>query len=149
MDLILLGSEEIIDHLKLSCRVTQWIKCTYYFFLMHGQIDPIAWICQDKLILQLVDKVVFLDWLLNFITTSLFDALFYCSSYEVICIWIRRFCVKVVLKFPVQCLKCWPFLRFCIPALQHDVIEMQWTIRWLRESIVLTQHLDYLSTCHT
>lgn len=143
------GSEKMAGHLRLSCSVVQSIKCASNFFYNTWPNWPFTWVCQDKLILQLVNKVVFLDWLLNFISTSLFDSLLYCSSYKAICIWIWRVCFKIVLEFPIQFLKRWPFLRLCIPALQHDVVEWQWTVRWLRESIIVKQPLDYLSTCHS
>lgn len=135
-------------HLRLSCSVAQSMKCIYIFFRIHGQLDPITWVCQGKLFWQLINKVLFLDWLLNSLVTSLFNVHLQCSSYEVICICKRKVCFKIVFKFPMQFLKCWPFLRLCVPTLPHDVVELWWTVRWLRESIVLTQHLDYLSTCH-
>lgn len=130
---------ENINHLIMSWNVAQSIQCTHNFLKIHGQIDPIicSWLKRLYFWMDYWTSLYFINQ---------------CSSLlfilQVICIWIGRVCFKIVLKLPMQCLKCWPFLWLCIPALQHDVIELQWTIRWLRESIVLTQHLNYLSTCH-
>lgn len=142
------GSGEMIFHLRLSFSIAQLVKCTFnLFYIIWPNLPyPLEYVKRNSF-LQLVNMIVLLNWLLGLIAASLFvssSSVFIIESY--LYPNMKNLLQELILKFPVQCLKCRPVFRLCIPALQHDIVELQWTVRWLRESIVLTQHLDYLST---